>query len=343
MSEKKRNITIGEIARLAGVSRSSASAVLNGKPSVREETRQKVLDCIQREDFQPGLVAKSMVRELANTMTVLAADPGSPFDMMVFQGIAAVLRSEGYNILFHVVEPEDADNPDAFAGLEVSRSAGYIVLGINGGEQGKHARRWIEEGIPLVVVGLAADLKTHMVTPDYRSVMRTAADYAIRRGHRRLGHLGASPLSLGEREYELGLIEAMVEHGIPLSMATIVKLGLSADEERAAAVELLRNPETRPSIVLCFNEMLAINVYQAARELSLKIPDDVSVVGIGGTYLSELLGPPMTMMDIFPRELGERSARLLLRVLRKQTGRRLITETIKPRLRVGGSVLSLNG
>ncbi len=340
-SRKGRAITVGEIARLAGVSRSSASAVLNGKSSVRESTRAKVLECIRRENFQPGIVAKSMVLELSHMVTVLAADPGSPYDMMVFQGIASVLRRESYNVLFHVVEHEDWNSPNPFAGLNSVRSAGYIMLGANGGEQAKQAQRWLDEGIPLVIIGLSEGLDTHMVTLDYRNAMKAATDYVIRKGHRRLAHFGGSPQSLGAREREIGFIEALVEHGIPLSTATIMRLGLSPEAEREAAIELLRDPVRRPTAVTCFNDMLAINIYQAARELSLRIPEDISVVGFDGTYLAELLGPPLTTMDIFPKRLGEKSAQMLLKVIRNQAGRGLVKELSQCQLREGASVRAL--
>jgi len=106
----------------------------------------------------------------------------------------------------------------------------------------------------------------------------------------------------------------------------------------AAALDVLKDAGSRPTAVLCFNDMVAMGVYRAAHELSLEIPDDLSVVGFDGIDFAELLGPPLTTVDIFPKELGERAARLLVRAIRNQTGRGFEIQEIQPRLLERASV-----
>ena len=104
------------------------------------------------------------------------------------------------------------------------------------------------------------------------------------------------------------------------------------------ALEMLKNPDARPTAVLCFNDMVAMGVYRAAHELSLDIPGDLSVVGFDGIDFAELFGPPLTSVNIFPEEQGRQAADILVRVIRNQTGRGIVTQWIEPKLLERASV-----
>lgn len=337
----RRAVTTGEIARLSGVSRSTVSAVLNGKRNVRESTRNKVLTCIRREQFASGMIARALVGELSRMVAVLASNLGSPFHMMFFRGVNEVLEAEGYHILFHNVRPEDEEDPKTLASLHAYRPAGYIVLKGAEGPRGEHARKIAEEGLPLVSEGRFEGLDTHCVTVDNRAAMKLATDYVIKRGHRRLGHLAGPTFSLGAKERKLGFIESLIEHDIPVSEAVMVDAGETAAAGYQGALKMLRSPEARPTAVLCFNDMVAMGVYRAAHELSLEIPGDLSVVGFDGIDFIELLGPTLTTVDTHPKERGERAAKLLVRAIRNETGRAFEVQEVKPRLLERASVRSI--
>lgn len=331
----RRPITTTEIARLSGVSRSTVSAVLNGKSGVRESTRRKVLECIRRQNYESGIIARTLVSELSHMVAVLISNAGSPYDSMVFQGISDVLDAEGYQMLVHRVRLED---PQAIENLHAYRPAGYIALCGAEGMGGEYARRILDQGIPLVGQGRLAGVETHRVDFDVRTGMKLGTDYVIGRGHRRLGHLAGPAHSQGARERKLGFVESLIEHDIPVTDAVILDMGGSAALGYHGALEMLRDPETRPTAVICFNDITAFGVYRAAHELSLSIPEDVSVVGFDGIEFGELLGPPLTTVDISPREGGRRAAELLLRVVRNEVGRATVTEWIEPKLLERGSV-----
>lgn len=343
VSRSRRAITTSEIARLSGVSRSTVSAVLNGKRNVRESTRRKVLDCIRQQNYESGMIARTLVGELSRMVAVLAPNLGSPFHMMVFRGISEVLDTQGYHILFHSVRPEDQEDPETIASLHAYRPAGYIVLKGAEGPGAQHARAIVEEGVPLVSHGHFEGLETHAVCFDDRLGMRIATDYAIARGHRRLGHISGPVFSLGARERKLGFVESLINHDIPVSDAVMLDAGETAADGYRTALKMLGDTPNRPTAVLCFNDMVAMGAYRAAHELSIEIPRDLSVVGFDGIDFAELLGPPLTTVDIHPKELGRRAAELLVKVIRNETGRSIITEWVKPELIERASVQTLSG
>ncbi len=337
----KRTITTAEIARLSGVSRSTVSAVLNGKRNVRESTRRKVLDCIRQQNYESGMIARALVGELSRMVAVLASNLGSPYHMMTFRGINEVLVSQGYHILFHNVRPEDQEDPETLASLRAYRPAGYIILRGAEGPKGEHAREILRDGVPLVTKGTLEGIETHAVTFDNRASSRLATDYVLAKGHRRIAHLAGPSFSVGAKQRQVGFIESLIQHDIPVSEARIAEAGETAADGYRAALEVLREPANRPTALVCFNDMVAMGVYRAAHELSLAIPRDLSVVGFDGVDFGELLGPPLTSVDLLPTQAGRKAAELLLRVIRNETGRGVVVEWIEPKLVERGSVRQL--
>jgi LacI family transcriptional regulator len=197
----------------------------------------------------------------------------------------------------------------------------------------------MEDGIPLVSEGKLTGVDTNSVTFENRAPMKLATDYVIDRGHYRLAHLAANAATnCDAKERQLGFVESLLEHGIPITEGVIVPAGDYPVVGYQAAVEALRNPNSRPTALLCFNDMV---VYRAAHELSLEIPGDLSVVGFDGMDFAELMGPPLTGIDVAPKSLGKQAAQLLLRVIRNEVGPGTTEVTIEPRLIERASVRRL--
>jgi len=340
-SKQKRKITTSDLARLSGVSRSTVSAVLNGKRSVREATRAKVLACIREQRYDSGLIARTLLGELSRIVAVLAPNLGSPYHMMYFQGLQDILGKEDFHLLFHNVRPEDQEDPATLESIHAYRPAGFIILRGAEGPQAEHARKVVEEGVPLVCEMPIDGLETHVVGFDQRAAMKLAADYVIEKGHRRLGHIAGPSFSHGARERKIGFLESLVQHDMPLSEANILDAGETAADGYVAALEMLRDPATRPTAVLCFNDMVAMGVYRACHELKMNIPADVSVVGYDGIEFAALFGPPLTSVNIFPTEMGRRAGEVLVRAIRNEAGRGATTTWIPSELTERGSVRAL--
>lgn len=338
----ERSVTTAEIARMCGVSRSTVSAVLNGKPHVRETTRRRVLECLRRGNYASGNIARAVIGRLSRMVAVLASNLGSPFHMTMFRGINAVLEAEGYHILFRSVRPEDQNDPDTLTNLHAYRPAGYIVLRGAEGPGGIYARHILEQGMPLVAQGKLVGVESHSVQLDNRAAMKLAADYVISKGHRRLGYLAGPNFSVTDKERQLGFVEALIEHDIPVSESRFISAGETAAAGYRAALELLQPPHTRPTALVCFNDMVAMGTFRAAHELSLDIPGDLSVVGFDGIDFAELLGPPLTTVDTFPHVMGEMTARLLVNHIENRVGPGFVTEWVTPHLLERASVRDLD-
>jgi DNA-binding LacI/PurR family transcriptional regulator len=331
-------ITTTEIAARCGLSRATVSAVLNGKGNVREKNRAKVLECIREYGYEAGIVSKTMVGEFSYMIAVLASNLGSPFHMLFFRGLSEVLVGEGYHILFHNVLPEDEQDSRTVDSLHALRPAGYIVLEGAAGPNDEHIREIVKLGVPLVTQGRIAGVDAHAVIYDELTATMQATDHVIEHGHRRLGYIAGPTFSEGAQQRKMGFLKSVVAHGIPMSDVVMVDAGETADQGHRAALELLKNPDTRPSALVCFNDMCAVGVYRAAHDLSLKIPQDVSVVGFDGIEIGELISPALTTIDIRANEQGRRAAEILLGVLRNTKRRGAMIQEVEPELVVRNSV-----
>mgnify|MGYP003750073299 CR=1 FL=1 len=340
---RKPTVTTSEVARLCGLSRSTVSAVLNGKPGVRESTRRKVLQCIRESRYVSGMITTALVDELSRIVAVLAADLGSLFTMMTLRGISSVLEGAGYHILIHNVRQEDQDDPETLASLQACHPAGYIILKGAEGLGAIHARKVSAQGVPLVTHGGLEGILTHSVNVDNRAGMRLATAYVIGLGHRLVGYISGPSFSQGAKERKLGFIESLVECDISMSHAMIMDAGETASDGYRAALQILRDAVRRPTALLCFNDMVAMGVYRAAHELSLDIPHDLSVVGFEGIDYGALLGPSLTTVDLFPDQQGERMAHILLRVIRNEVRQGFLREWIAPKLIERASVRPYEG
>ena len=126
----------------------------------------------------------------------------------------------------------------------------------------------------------------------------------------------------------MGFMESLIQHDIPLSESTVMDGGEMPEDGYRVALEMLKDPATRPTVVVCFNDMVAMGVYRAAHYLSLNIPGDLSVMGFDGIDFAESFGPPLTSVNIFPVEHGRQSAEVMLQALRGGHGRGSLTRMI---------------
>lgn len=309
-------VTAEDIARLSGVSRTTVFAVVKGKPGVSEKTRDRVLAVIREHGYQNGLVQKSLLGEVSKTIGVVVGNINNPFFTEVVSGIHGVLRARGYqHMLYHGTEERPEEGAEEFEALGTYDLRGYIISAGESEQYEKHIRWVLESTRPLVTIMEAPGLETNTVRFDNRKGSRDATHYLIAKGHRRIACLTGPVRSATAKERILGFVESLVAHEVEFNDAMIVRAGDTSEDGYRAALKVLAKPETRPTALLCCNDLVAIGCYKAAHELGLHIPNDVSVVGFDGIDMGEVMGPPLTTLSVFPREIGRLAAEMLLEVV----------------------------
>lgn len=322
-------VTAGDIARISGVSRTTVFAVLKGKPGVSEKTREKVLAAIREHGYETGLVQKSLVSEISKMIGVVIGNINNPFFTELTSGVDSVLRPRGYHyMLHHGTENRPEEGVEEFEALGAYELRAYIISAGEAEQYEEHIRWVLKSKKPLVTIMEAPGLETHTVRFENRRGFRDATDYLIRRGHRRIACLTGPARSAMGKERTLGFVESLVAHEVDFHESMTVRAGDTSEGGYQAALKVLSNPKTRPTALMCFNDMVAIGCYRAVHQLGLHIPNDVSVVGFDGIEMGEVMGPPLTTMSVFPHEIGRQAAEMLLNTVSGSNGKQGHSEKV---------------
>jgi DNA-binding LacI/PurR family transcriptional regulator len=325
MSGKARRVGIVDVAAAAGVSVATVSRSLRGFPNVAESTRERVLEATRLLDYRPNPAAVRLAAGITNTIAVATLDPGHWFVAEVIGGIDEVLTSAGYDLLLSGIT--DQTHKTRF--LEINAPNGDrcdAVILVDVALTDDEANRALELGYTLASVGFRID-NFSSVTIDNTGVARLAVDHLIGLGHRRIGLVNMPGHELDFKTPQLrrrGYLEALENAGMTVDPGIELTSGFSPTEVREPARRLLERVD-RPTAVFATSDRQAFGVMLAAGELGVRIPEDLSLVGVDDHEQSELVGLTTVRQNV--AEQGRIVAELLLEELRGETVRHVDAST----------------
>ncbi|MEP7290982.1 MAG: LacI family DNA-binding transcriptional regulator [Chloroflexota bacterium] len=320
---KKPSIT--DVAKLAGVSRTTVSYVLNNVTGIHisEQTRQRVLDSARELDYHPNAVARSLARKKTLTLgLVLCANldrlNSDAFLPGVIYGIGSITAPAGFRLLVEVVD--DVSRPNAYTSLiREFHSDGIILAGVRPDDHqldGLNA-----DDFPVVLWGKLPNSSLPFVDVDNVSAARMAVEHLIALGQTRIACItNASPASAHEAADRLyGYQSALEAHGLFYD-ETLVRFGDYRERSGFEAMSSLLALPERPSAVFVASDVVALGALSAARNAGLSVPHDLAVVGFDDIQLSQYVVPPLTTVRVPAHEIGATSAQMLLNII--QNGHR---------------------
>jgi DNA-binding LacI/PurR family transcriptional regulator len=330
MSDDK--VTSHDVARRAGVSRTTVSIVLNQSTNVvlSAETRERVLRAASDLGYRPNSAARMLVKGNTETIGLVISRPEIlPHDGFIPQlllGISRVNQQHGFRVLVEGLDIDDA--PRTYQSLvEERRIDGLIVL--NPRTDDPDLRSLVDRDFPLVLIGSIRHQQEYSVNFSTQSGMDKAAGHLIALGHRRIGAVTFSPQGLVATDIRLSsLSKALAGHNILLNTQDVEYGNFSAESGYDAARKLLvKRPDL--TAIVAGNDTIAIGVMSAAREQGRVIPRDLSVIGFDDLPFSAYLNPPLTTIRVDAVAQGAAAAGLLIRKLKGEEieKRRLQVET----------------
>jgi LacI family transcriptional regulator, galactose operon repressor len=333
--------TLQDVANRCGVSRATVSAVINGKDWVSEKTRARVLHVLREQGYQGHLIADSLSEHFSKMVGVVVGNIRNPFNTELISSLQDALKDKGYFIVHHGTNESYEGEVQALHALRAYEFAGYVVAPVQEGRPHDHIQEIRDAGKPLVSIGEMPDLETHVVDFDSRRGSKEATDYLIAQGHRDIVCLAGPETSLFARYRIMGFVESLMNHGLPVGEDRTIVAGATFASGYEAARKALRVKSQRPSALLCFNDLVAIGTYRCAYDLGLRIPDDLSIVGFDDVPLAAVMGPPLTTVATYPRELGEAAAEILLGEFSEKTRHGYVRRVTIPKLIERSSVRTL--
>ena len=312
--------TMKDVAERARVSVSTVSHVLNGTRKVAGETQEAVLAAVEELSYQPNLLAKSLKTRRTFTIGLLVSDIQNSFFTSVVRGIEDVALSRGYH-LFLCNTDEDAAREDEYVReLAKKRVDGLLVA--SSAPRHNHAGRLRAENLPFVFVDRKVEgVDADVVSVDNREGMRLISEHLAGLGHERIGMISGPLDKASGYERYLGLQGALADLGVTLE-DSLVRFGdFRTSSGREGTRELLGLPSP-PTALVTANNQMTLGALMAVKEMGLRIPHDVSVIGFDDPEWAPLTAPPLTTLAQPTYEMGVEAAKLLLdRIEGEQDGR----------------------
>ena len=310
-----------DIARMAGVSRGTVSRVLNNQTDVSDETRQKVLDVIERLNYRPNFSARHMRTDNSNLIGFgLITDEviTTPYAVDMIRGAQETLWARG-KVMLVVNAGYDKEMTEAsLEALLERRVEGIIYAAMY------HRPVEITASISQVPIVLsncfAADRSVPSVVPDEVAGGYAAIKHALSKGHRRIGFINLGdpgrkdvppPLPASEGRLE-GYKRALAEYDVAFDEGLIFYTDQKPETNYKLTQELMRLPQP-PTAIFCGNDRTALGCYGALLDLGLRIPNDVAVIGFDNFKdIADGLWPPLTTVQLPHYEMGKWAVEYLL-------------------------------
>jgi len=311
-----RSLTLEEIAKLSGVSRSTVSRVVNGHPSVRAQVRERVWAVIHETGYQPHAAARSLVTHrtgilgviIPEAVTTLFTDPFFPH---LLCGITKTCNSHQYHLLLSLFNDPAGQEEMYRRVVHSGHLDGVLVASTRVDDP--LIGRLLEDHVPFVMVGRHPDNRVCYVDVDNAAAARMAVEHLIRLGHRRLGII-TGPRSMTHVQDRLqGYRQALEAHRLPVDEALIGEGDYSEMSGTVGARQLLSHSATA---IFSTSAMVAVGVLKAVREAGLRVPQDVAVVGFDDVPITSAVEPALTTVRQPIEDMGSMAAELLLNLLK---------------------------
>lgn len=312
----RKSITIAEIAKLANVSKTTVSRVLNNKPDIQPETKERIKKIIAEYDYHPNVFAKAISHRKSNTIGLLIPYSANyvfsnPFYYEVIRGISLETNNNGYYVLMCYTE-----NDNYILALKQKRVDGIIV--VSPGSAHKNVFDVISDlGIPYVATSRVPEHPdmNYIYTDDIQGAS-LAMEHLISLGHRRIGFIYGPEILASSRDRLEGYRRTLAKYNIPYD-ESLVKVGdTSICSGYKAMSEFLKQGDITAVFVSC--DLMAVGVINAINEAGMRVPDNFSVVGYDDIPLAGALNPPLTTVNQFAFKKGVLAARMLIDLIEEK-------------------------
>ena len=318
----KKRVTSHDVARLAGVSRTTVSFVLNDVANVQisEETRQRVLHAAEELGYHPDAAARSLATRQTHTLALVlyqSADRivADAFLSDVVRGLSQVAQERGFRLLLHPFE--EIGKSEAYLSLVLeNRIDGLIVSGPRSDDEQLPTLH--KDGFPLVLLGQLNGAGMNFVDVDNALAAYRAVSHLLQLRHRRIGLItNGPPQYTASADRMQGYRRALSEAGLPYK-EEIIRYGEFDGRSGFRAMKELLALAQPPTATFVASDEVAVGALAALHQQGVTVPDEMAIVGFDDIPVARFLVPPLTTVRLPAYELGVRAADMLIRTIEGQ-------------------------
>uniref|UniRef100_A0A7C3MQG0 LacI family transcriptional regulator n=1 Tax=Dictyoglomus thermophilum TaxID=14 RepID=A0A7C3MQG0_DICTH len=326
--QEKKSPTMKDVAKLAGVSISTVSHVINKTRYVEKETRERVYEAIKTLGYRPNILASSLRKKITNTIGLIISNITNLFYPEVVRGVEDYLTKFNYNLIL-CNSDEDVEKEKNYIEVLFSRRVdGLIITPSKSSETRENLDLFREKNIPIVLVDRKIEgLDEDVVLVDNVKGTYDAINYLISLGHKRIGIItGPLDTTTGYERLE-GYLKALEDNNIKKDNNLIYE-GDFKEKGGYEGTSYLLNLKNPPTAIFSSNNLMVLGSLKRITEIGVKIPSDLSLISFDDMEWFPYFSPPLTAVYQPAYELGETAVKLLFERLKR--GRKKKKEVILP-------------
>ncbi|HKU16135.1 MAG TPA: LacI family DNA-binding transcriptional regulator [Steroidobacteraceae bacterium] len=333
VADSERKHTINDIARLANVSKKTVSRVINESPFVREETRARITEIIERTGFTPDPQARALAFRRSFLIGLIYDNPNAPYVINIQEGMLGALRRVGYELVVHPCDRHSEEFLPDIRRFVARQKLDGVVLLPPVSENPLLADMLRQLGCPYIrVLAAALDDPKNLIMSMDRESAAEVAEHLAKLGHERIAMIMGPRSFRSAIERLEGFADALAARGRSLPPEFVAE-GSYTFESSVACADALLSRTPRPTAIFAANDETAAGVYRSAYGRGLKIPDDLTVIGFDDSPLASRLCPSLTTMRQPIRDMGRMAAeKLVAKVSGLESGAAIAATTVLPHL-----------
>lgn len=318
-----KRVTIEDVARRARVSKGTVSAVINAKTTVKQATRDHILEIMKELNYRPKGVARNLKNaDRDKSIGMIVKNLSYPFYTAIAAGAKEYASTKGFSM---IVSSSDDDHEcektltHLFSAKDVK---GAIIAPIvEGAAEIEHLFRLKLINYPFVLLEDVKGIQANVVAIDNIKAIKKAVKYLIETGHRKIVHFAGPPQSSHTQERIEGFRHAFSESPLVFDKEMIVSVGSRYEESLAKTIKYFKDRprEDYPTAIVCFNDHQALAVIMALKQLGIRVPDDISIVGNDDIFYAQIYPVPLTTIRAPQDEIGKKAAEILIRNIESST------------------------
>ncbi len=311
--------SIKDVAREAGVSISTVSNALNNSRYVKKETKEKILEISKKLNYIPNIIARGLKTRSISSVAVIVPDISNQFFAQVIKGVEEVARLRKYNVLLVCTYYDVLEEKKSIENLRQQFVDGFLF--ISGYDSFAHINELNNDKIPVVVADRELkEKKIPSVLIDNFKAMRETVNYLYKLGHKRIGYISYTydNQTTVEKRFK-GYCRGLKDNKLDFDPDIVVvseALRLSELQGSREAVKQILNSKNIPSVIMNASDFIAVGVVRTLKELKIKIPKEISVIGFDNILMSLYTDPLLTTVKQPKKRMGNIAMNLLLDIIK---------------------------
>lgn len=324
------SFNIKDVAKLANVSITTVSRVMNNNYPVKKETRERVLSVVEELNYMPNAQARSLITKKTSIIGIIVPGITNLFFSTIVEAIEGKLKEDSYSVFLCNCNGDIKEEIKMAEDMVGRRVDGIIVIDpcIKNIKDGFY--KTIEKSIPLIIVsGLIENQFIASVTYNEEKGTFEALKYLINLGHKKIAFIR------GEKSHSYDIKEMIYKKVIDeyrLNYYKIIRLGggnsIEVVENTERELAQVLEKDDRPTAIFACNDLMAVGVINTANILNISIPKELSLISCDNTLISKISNPKITSVNLHIKEVGEKAANMMISILKKEIfGEKIIIQT----------------